>query len=58
VGTAVSIWTDVRRMRAEHPSGWLVAWSRVKTMHSARVQRYLALDADERRRDHRWLYRE
>ena len=37
--------SDVRRMHRTHPSSWLVAWSRVMTMRSVRVQRYLNASA-------------
>ena len=54
----VALMREVRRMRREHPSSWLVAWSRVKTMRSPRVRRYLRVDADERRAEYPWLYRD
>jgi len=44
-------------MRRDHPSGWLVAWSRVKTTRSTRVRRYLEMDPEEWRHGYPWLYR-
>jgi hypothetical protein len=48
---------DVRHMRAVHPSSWLVAWSRVLTVRSVRVQRYLNMTPAERAIQYRWLYK-
>lgn len=50
--------SDVRRMHRTHPSSWPVAWSRVMTMRSVRVQRYLNATPAQRRKEYPWLYRE
>jgi hypothetical protein len=50
--------SDVRRMRRTHPSGWLVAWSRVMTIRSVRVQRYLNMSPEQRRNEYAWLHKE
>jgi hypothetical protein len=47
---------DTRRMRKTHPSSWLVAWSRVMTVRSVRVQRYLNSTPERRRAEYPWLY--
>jgi hypothetical protein len=47
---------DVRRMRMVHRSSWLVAWSRVMTVRSVRVQRYLNATPAQRRAEYPWLY--
>ena len=47
---------DVRAMRRRQPSSWLVAWSRVMTIRSVRVQRYLNATPAERAVQYRWLY--
>jgi hypothetical protein len=49
---------DTRRMRSAHPSSWLVAWSRVMTIRSVRVQRYLNASPEQRRAEYPWLYKE
>jgi len=49
---------DVRRMHRTHPSSWVVAWSRVMTVRSVRVQRYLHATPAQRRGEYPWLYRE
>jgi hypothetical protein len=49
--------TQVRWMHATYPSPWLVAWSRVMTMRSGRVRRYLEMDVEERAEAYPWLYR-
>lgn len=53
-----SLLDDVRRMRANHPSGWAVAWSRVMTVRSVRVQRYLNMSPAERRLAFPRLYKD
>jgi hypothetical protein len=50
--------TDVRSMHSRYPSGWWVAWSRVMTIRSVRVQRYLHSTPAQRRGEYPWLYRE
>jgi hypothetical protein len=50
--------SDVRSMHSRYPSGWLVATSRVMTIRSVRVQRYLAMSPEQRRREYAWLYKE
>ena len=49
---------DVQRMHTVHRSSWLVAWSRVMTVRSVRVQRYLNATPAQRRREYPWLYKE
>lgn len=53
----MSIVVEVRRMHVEHPSPWLVAWSRVMTVRSSRVRAYLRMSTKERRLAYPWLYR-
>jgi hypothetical protein len=47
---------DVREMHDRWPSPWLVAWSRVMTIRSVRVQRYLNMTPAQRRLAYPWLY--
>jgi hypothetical protein len=50
--------SDVRSMHNRYPSDWLTAWSRVMTIRSVRVQRYLAMSPEQRRTEYTWLYKE
>jgi hypothetical protein len=47
---------DVRRMHRSYPSSWLTAWSRVMTVRSVRVQRYLNASLEQRKAEYPWLY--
>jgi hypothetical protein len=54
----MGILAETRVMHRRYRSGWLVALSRVLTIRSSRVQRYLRSSEEERRAEYPWLYRE
>jgi hypothetical protein len=52
----MGLFADVRAMRERWPSPWIVAWSRVMTVRSTRVKRYLRMTDAERRVAYPWLF--